>query len=183
MRKIVIIAAIAISSFAASAQEFFTGGSLGYWHDGTADTDEFTIMPELGYNINSNWAVAGSIGYTFVGTDGTDTHLFSFNPYARYTYFRSSNNLVTLFVDGGFGIGTGKTNYDEGGSSDTATTWNIGFKPGLALNFTDKFSFVAHFGFLGYEGANDAAEASGLHKGGGFDFSSQNLTFGFYYNF
>ncbi len=68
-------------------------------------------------------------------------------------------------------------------SSDTLFAFGIGFKPGISINPTDKFSIVAHIGELGYWGANDAGKAAGLTSHWGLNFSTLNLNIGFYYNF
>lgn len=171
MKKFLLMAVVALMSLSASAENLYIGGSFGYDHVKVDDekSDEFSIAPEIGYNLNSNWAVGAALNYTW---KKDSYNIFTINPYARYTYFRTENNLLSLFVDGGFGIGYIKP--DEG---DSTTTWSIGLKPGLALNVTEKFSFVAHVGFFGYEDFKEA----GKHTG--FGFNGNNLEFGFYYNF
>ncbi len=193
MKKILTLALVAVASvFGASAGDGYVGGAIGFTHsegynsalDANATINEFTILPEIGYNFNSRWAIGTTIGYDyahFCGWD-MDVHMFEFNPYARFTYFRTSNNLVQLFVDGGAGIGIGCVDYGDD-DSDTAVTWNIGFRPGVAFNFTDKFSVVAHVGFLGYQGANNAAFNVGNPRKGGISFDTRDLTLGFYFNF
>lgn len=188
MKKFFTLAVVAIASvFGASAGDGYVGGSLGYMHkdqSGTT-TNQFTILPELGYNINNQWAVGTTIGYDYKHWCGQSKslHLFNFNPYARFTYFRTGNNLVQLFVDGGAGIGLGSYDYGKGSDSHTAVTWNIGFRPGVAFNVTKQFSIVAHLGFVGYQGANNAAYAGGEPRKGGISFDTNDLTLGFYYNF
>ena len=174
MKKFLVMAVMAIMSLGASAQ-WYAGGSLSYTHskatveeDGEVydvKGDKFTIAPELGYNLSENWAVGAALNYTWV-KDAYNQ--FAINPYARYTYLRTE--LVSLFVDGGFGIGV--FNPKEG---DSTTIWSIGLKPGISLNFTERFSLVAHMGFLGYQDY-DTRKVYGLN----FD---NNLSFGFYYNF
>lgn len=187
MKKILTLALVAIASvFGANAEDIYVGGSLGFMHNdekGTM-TNEFKILPEIGYNFNSRWAVGTTIGYDYIHMCGNDTdiHVFGLDPYARFTYFRTSNNLVQLFVDGGVGIGLGAVDYGDD-DSDTLVTWNIGFRPGVAFNFTDKFSVVAHIGFLGYQGANNTAYDAGIPRKGGISFDTNDLTLGFYYNF
>ncbi len=192
MKKIFALAVLAIASLSASAEGFYAGGSLGYMHEGakisstgsTPSTNTLSILPEIGYNLNEKWAVGTVIGYNyqhFCGT-GVSGHMFQLSPYARYTFFKSENNFVNLFVDGGVEFGAGWSEYGDD-SSKTACIYGIGFKPGLSLNFNEKFSFVAHIGFLGYRGANDAAKASGYSNKGGIALDSNDLTFGFYYNF
>ncbi len=171
MKKILFLAVMAVMAISASAQNLYLGGSLGYNHTKTDDvkTDNFIIAPEVGYNFNETFAVGGLLSYTW---EKDNYSMFTIEPYARYTYFRSENNLISLFVDGGFGLGF--ISPDEG---DSTTVWNIGFKPGLSLNVTEKFSFVAHVGFFGYEDFKEA----GKHTGLGID--CNKLSFGFYYNF
>lgn len=189
MKKILTLAVIAMASvFGANAGDGYIGGSLGFMHNekkGQAQTNEFNILPEIGYNFNSQWAIGTTIGYDYTHWCGTDTslHMFEFNPYARFSYFRSSNNLVQLFVDGGAGIGVGSYDYGDNRDSSTAVTWNVGFRPGVAFNITDSFSVVAHVGFLGYKGANHPAFEGGKPRQGGVMFDTRDLTLGFYFNF
>lgn len=184
------MAVLALASLSVSAQNFYVGGSLGFWHDshndntGTA-TNALTILPEFGYNLTSNWAVGTTIGYnyTHLCNTGISNNIFQFNPYVRYTYFKSDNNFINLFLDGTVGVGAGWTSYKDEDNSKTACTYQIGVAPGLSINFTDKFSFVTHIGFVGYKGANNAAQAAGYKSEGGLLLNSQSLSFGFYYNF
>lgn len=187
MKKLLTLALVAIASvFGAQAKDIYLGGSVGFMHNeqNGSITNEFTILPEIGYNFNSRWSIGTTIGYDHTHWCGKDMslHMFEFNPYARFTYFRTDNNLVQLFVDGGVGIGLGSYDYGEE-DSDTAVTWNIGFRPGVAFNFTDSFSVVAHVGFLGYQGANNAAYDAGMPRKGGLSLDTNDLTLGFYFNF
>lgn len=181
MKKILLLAALAISSIAASAQVYM-GGSVGLNRNTTENQTQFTINPEVGYNISDQWAVGASISYQYRYDDGVKSNVFAFDPYARYTYFKAVENRVKLFVDGGVGLGLGKSKYEDH-DSKTVAIYSIGFRPGVAFDITNRFSLVTHFGFLGFQGCNDAAETAGYDQKFGFDFSSLNLTFGFYYNF
>ncbi|MFG6381903.1 MAG: porin family protein [Muribaculum sp.] len=175
MKKLFVLAVIAVMALGASAQNWFIGGAFGYAHstveteDEKVKSDVFTIAPEVGYNIDETWAIGATLNYTW---EKDMYNRFAISPYARYTFFRTDNNLVSLFVDGGFGIGYLKP--DEG---DSKCTWEIGFKPGLAVNLTEKFSLVAHVGFLGYQDLKEAGKTYGVNLDG------RNITFGFYYNF
>ncbi len=171
MKKILCLAIIAIASISASAQNWYLGGGISYDHTETEgiESDVFTISPELGYTINEKWAIGATLGYTW---EKDVYNSFAINPYARYTYFKTENNLVNLFVDGGFGVGI--ISPEKG---DSSTIWEIGFKPGIALNVTEQFSLVAHVGFLGYQDYDVLGENYGLNLSG------SNISFGFYYNF
>lgn len=171
MKKILTLAAVAVMSLSAFAQNWYVGGNVAYEHKKVEDvkSDMFTIAPEVGYNIDSEWAVGATLNYTWV----KDAYnMFAIEPYARYTFFRTENNLVNLFVDGGFGIG-----YQKPKHGDSTTIWNIGFKPGIKVNLTERFSLVAHVGFLGYKDYKDAGKTYGVSVDG------NDLSFGFYYNF
>jgi hypothetical protein len=199
MKKILTLAVVAIASaFGVNAENWYVGGNFGIWHDSDSSvslldnqavgtsSNAFYIQPEIGYNFNSQWAVGLGIGYEYKHYCGTKTsdNFFNFNPYARWSYFRTSNNLVQLFIDGTVGFGAGVRDVDvDGYDSHTACTWEVGFRPGVAFNLTDRFSIVAHLGFLGYQGANHTAEKMGKHNAGGLDLSTENLTLGFFFNF
>lgn len=192
MKKILTLAVVAIAAVCGSAKAdgLYLGGNVAFMHE---HNDEFsynqlTVLPEVGYNFNDKWAVGGTVGYDYlhICNAKVDYNMFEFNPYARFTYFRTDNNLLQLFIDGGAGFGTGRASYhnDYIDDSDTAVIWNVGFRPGIAINVTDKISIVSHIGFLGYQGANNTALESGLFvRKGGFSLDSKDVTFGFYYNF
>lgn len=167
MKKFLVMAVMAIMALGVSAQ-VYVGGSLGYTHAKTdlGSDDQFTIAPEIGYNLNDSWAIGAGLNYTWV-KDAYNQ--FEINPYARYTYFRT--DLVSLFVDGGVDLGFSKP--DEG---DTSVVWGIGLKPGISLNLNEKFSLVAHMGFLGYQDLKERGKVYGIDL-------HNNLSFGFYYNF
>ena len=187
-------------AFGASARGGYVGGSLGFAHesDSWGSTNHFSILPEVGYKFNNKWAIGTTIGYDYTHYCGEDmsTHVFQLEPYARFTFFRTSNNLVNLFVDGGLGIGVGSISYRSysydydsawgilpNDERETMTIFSVGFTPGIAVNLTEKFSLVAHIGFLGYRGGDSAAIEGGLARFGGLSLDASDIKFGFYYNF
>lgn len=170
---------MAIIACVAKAQ-LYVGGELGAWRDGTDAITTVKILPEIGYNLNEKVAVGTTFGWSHIHKSGVSNNLFVLNPYARYTFFKSG--IVGIFCDGTVGFGAGRTSWD-GGHSDTAWTWNIGLRPGVSFKCSDAFSVVAHFGFLGYYGANDAAKAAGHADEWGLNFSGNNIALSFYYNF
>ena len=96
---------------------------------------------------------------------------FGLAPYARYSYYE--NKVVRLFIDGGLGFSTQKVK-----GADAVNGFEIGFKPGIAIKLNDKFSVLAKCGFLGYR--DDYMNAG---SGYGFNFTSEDLSFGFHYEF
>lgn len=194
MKKIITTVMLAVAAICSTAQagDFYLGGAVGFMHKSGNEksTNEFTLMPELGYSFNDKWGVGGTIGYTYLNTNykatslsDTNLNLFTINPYVRFTYFRTSNDLIALFIDGSVGFGIGSTTYEDLNKTKTAVTYEVGFKPGIAINITDHFSIVSHLGFLGYHGANDNAKDGGQEEYGGVNFDSNHLDIGLYYTF
>lgn len=169
-----LTALVALMTISASAQVYL-GGEVGFWRNPTDNNTIFKVKPELGYNLDSNWALGLAFGYEYeyVGHD-QKCNTLSVNPYVRYTFAKFGP--VNVFADGGFDFETSKW---KGG--DAATIWSIGVRPGVAVNLTEKLSFVSHIGFIGYSDSNDH-HAHNL-DGFGAVLDGSQLTFGLYYNF
>lgn len=190
MKKFITFAVLAVASLAASAQSY-VGGSVLFDYDSSAKTTTFGIEPEYGYYLNDKMDLVFRLGDTYVSSDYANTNLFSVGAYARYTFLRAAENRLKFFVDGGFDIIAGsKTEdiIDRYGESDGSQTtsfnfWHIGFKPGISYSLTKHWTLMAHFGFIGYQGANKNAEAIGYHKDFTIGASSEDLSFGIYYVF
>ena len=116
MKKFLMTIAAVFAAMNMSAQ-VYVGGSIGVASVNDAHNESETVykfVPEIGYNLNDDWAVGVELGYQkgactlgkgVFGQD-TDTEVFSIAPYARYTVVKSK--LINLFVDGGIGIGSYK---------------------------------------------------------------------------
>ncbi|WP_300503531.1 outer membrane beta-barrel protein [uncultured Duncaniella sp.] len=183
MKKFLLMAVMAIMTLGASAQtqKWYAGGQLTLGRTTTElsgvslKSTQIAVLPEIGYNVTDNFALGAIFGVDYRKTGDSKLTTFNINPYARATYFRSG--MVDLFVDGGVGFGIGRAN------GHTAVTYEIGFRPGVALNLSEKFSLVAHVGFLGYESANRPAKRNGAPENWGLNLDSTDLMFGFYYHF
>ena len=188
MKKLMLTIAAALLVVAASAQnKFYVGGSLGYSssaYDGGTQKSVLTFLPEFGYILNDNMAVGVELGYTSNNHKASDrvSGEFQFAPYFRYTFLSLGN--VSLFGDAGFSY---KRESEKVGSSDNKAITNafgVAVQPGLAYSLNEKFSLVAKFGnLLGFSSAK--ADAEGAKATTNFNLLnlSNNLTFGFYYNF
>ena len=185
MKKIMMtLAAVAVA--ATMNAQVYVGGSVGFESsscDGNSET-YFKIMPEIGYNLNEDWAVGIVLGYgesrdktkngnVTVTTDKEKA--FTINPYARYTFAKFDK--VNLFVDGSVSY----THYDNNGTK--ANEFGIGLKPGVAVNLNDKLSFVAHAGFLGYNNFKLDVDGAKAVNTFGVSLDATDLSFGLYYNF
>jgi len=177
MKKFLMTIAAAFVAVSMSAQ-VYVGGEIGIASEkfggGDAETT-YKFIPEIGYSLNDEWAVGVKIGYQKGKADLTNSEAydgispreqFVISPYARYTFFKS--NLVSAFVDGGLDIASIK---------DGDTVFNIGLRPGVAVNLTKELSFVTHVGFVGYKSYTSDNTKIGV------DLNGNNVTFGLYYNF
>jgi len=181
MKKFFMTLAAAIVAVSASAQVYM-GGSVGVGSvkiaGGDAETT-YKVLPEIGYNINNNWAVGAYLGFGKGSLDlqnnpfDDSTHEFyTIQPYARYTFVKSQ--YVNVFMDGGVAY----THYN-----DIANHFAVGLRPGVAVNLGAKLSFVAHCGFLGYHNLDPDGDIVDSSSAFGLDLSGENITFGLYYNF
>lgn len=151
--------------------QVYVGGTVGVWHNDDAESTSFTISPEIGYNLNEKWAIGGNIGFAYNKIDDAKFTAFAIAPYARYSYYE--NKIVRLFIDGGVGVST----YKEA-DYDSVTGFEIGLKPGIAVKLNNKFSLIAKCGFLGYRD-----DYMTLENGAGLALTSEDLSFGFHYEF
>lgn len=172
MKKILMVVFVMMVVLSAKAQ-IYTGGTLSLWNDDDNNATSFTISPEIGYNLSEKWALGVTLGFAHAKTDELNVNVFAIAPYARFSYYE--NKLVRLFVDGGFGFSTAK----EKKVDDAINGFEIGFKPGIAVKLNEHFSLVAKCGFLGYR--DDYAV--GGNNGYGFALTSEDLSFGFHYEF
>ncbi len=176
MKKIMMTLAAVCVAATMNAQVYL-GGSVGFQttsHDGNS-TSSLKILPEIGYNLDENWAVGITLGYAQDKSySDVKEKMFQISPYVRYTVAKLDK--VNIFVDGAVGY----LHYDNDGAKSNA--FEVGLKPGVSVNLNDKLSFVSHFGFLSYQYAKADTEGAKAYNTFGFDLSS-NVSFGLYYNF
>lgn len=180
MKKIFMTLVAAFAAMSMNAQVYI-GGSVAFeaWSSqklaGDKSETVFKLMPEIGYNINNEWAIGTVIGYQndkFNGVNGVSESAFTIAPYARYTF--SKLGKVNLFVDGGVGF--------TSASKADWTELEVGFKPGLAVNLTDNLSFVSHIGFIGYDLLNPDGDDNNISMFG-LSLDATDISFGLYYSF
>ena len=183
MKKILMTLAAAFVAVSMSAQ-VYVGGSLGLasFDDSNKSHTAFKIMPEIGYNLDEDMSVGITLGYTQGSTTAAwaltnpneDLKTFSIAPYLRYNFAKFGP--VTVFADGVLEY----AHVDNDGAK--ANAYGLGICPGLAVNLTDKLSFVSHVGRLGYTQAKADAEGAKAVSTFGLDLDNA-LSFGLYYNF
>ena len=177
MKKIILSAIVAVCSLTANAQVWM-GGSLGFDmtdYEGRDNNETvFSIAPEVGYSLNENWDVAVALSFASttnaLGVKDANVTEFAVNPYARYTFAKAGQ--FGFFLDGGISFGSYKPK-----DVDATTSFYIGIKPGVKFAATDKITFVAHLGSLGYKTVKDTYNTFG------FGVDNNTLLFGMYWAF
>ena len=164
-----MIAIATLTGVNAQHYRWWVGGGASLW--GGKNKTSFTLSPEAGYQITPQLTAATSLlfmsyRYDYGANSNTSVGLI-FNPYMRYTFFRSG--IVSGFVDGGLAVGLG--DYDG---------LEIGFNPGLAVMLSNRITATFQFGFIGY---NDGNGIGGRDEGIGFDLTSYRTAFAIYYSF
>ena len=190
MKKFILVLAAAVIAVAASAQ-VYVGGSVGIASvkNGAADktTTAFNIIPEIGYNLDDAWALGIKVGYQQGASlnavedmsANEDVKQFTVEPYARYTFAKLGP--VSVFTDLGFSYQWSQLGVDN--DAYKYNTYAIGVKPGVSVNLSKHFSFIAHAGFLGYKNSKCKLDGSKANQSYGLDFNATNLNFGLLYNF
>lgn len=193
MKKLFFTLAVAVGTFfSVNAQEIgqmWIGGTVGLWSskvDGGDNQLSFKVLPEFGYAINDNIGVGISLGggHTHIGGEdwvslnfkgsesgSNSVNYYRVNPFIRYAFLKG--NLGALFFDGG--VGYEHTKVCNSGDNGKFDGIDVGLKPGVAFNVSDKVSLVGKFGFIGYEHVK-----SGEYKRNsfGFDFDMDNIEIG-----
>lgn len=187
MKKLFLTIAVALGVFsAASAQgNMWVGGTAGIWSSKVKGGDSqlsFKVMPEFGYILNSNVGIGIALGgahthgansdLKFDGNDLTSkgsVNSYKVNPFLRYTFLKS--DLGGLFFDGGVAYGWEKGT--NGG--DKANTLEVGLRPGVAINVSNKVALLGKFGFLGYQTGKVKETRTNSF---GFDFDMSNIELG-----
>ena len=158
-----------------SAQKFAVGGSLQAWHDTKKNSTILSVVPDIGYTLSEHWYVGAGVGYAYSDYNGQGVHSAMFVPYARYFYL--SAGRVRLFVDCTAGFAMDKPHHES-----ASYAWQAGFRPGVILSLTERFSLAASFGFMGYRDTGNEKSALGS-DGWGLDLNGNTLQLGFFYSF
>ena len=122
MKKLLLLASVAFFFTGIVSAQMWAGGSLSINSttntSGANDvtTSTFSIIPEFGYHLTSEWAVGGRLGITSTGTKSQGVKVSqsttTFAPFARYTFsqmgdfsFFGQGEIPLSFSDGNNTVG------------------------------------------------------------------------------
>lgn len=175
-----VLFSLVITANAQDVGQMWVGGSVGLSNTsvkvgGNSESYlNFKIVPEVGYVVNDKIGVGIKVGYQQTEIDLAAESLdkvegFIVNPFVRYSVLKG--NIGGLFIDGGVGYSHMKNKTDD----SKVNAMEVGFRPGVSLNVSEKIALTAKFGFLGYEYAK-AGEVK-VHNYG-FDFNLDQVLLG-----
>src|SRR3712207_4356774 len=103
MKKFFMTLVAAVMIAASADAQVYLGGSFGVGSTKIGDGDNVTtyqVLPEVGYNINNDWAVGTVLGFGKgkpTEIQGESSNYFKVEPYVRYTFVHSK--YVNVFSD------------------------------------------------------------------------------------
>ncbi|WP_337968398.1 outer membrane beta-barrel protein [uncultured Flavobacterium sp.] len=163
MKKILVMAALAICSFAnAQKGTILVGGNIGYTSEksefqfGETTKNSFSFSPKVGYQFNDNWTVGGEFTVASAknetGTTEIKNNNFKIGAFVRYSVPLSQT--FSIFADMGAGFQNAK--YKEYGPGNAyakskADGMYVGVTPALFINMKKGFGLNFSIGGLGYE--------------------------------
>lgn len=182
MKKLFFTLAIMLGlATTVSAQEvgqIWVGGSVGFNSTKVGDADRvssYRIIPEIGYVFAENLGVGIKLGYAHnkyaAGFNSVIAakDAFTVNPFVRYSFLKGS--IGGLFIDGGAAYTYGK---EDGDDAAKLNAWEVGFRPGVAIQVSEKITLTGKFGFLGYQHAK-VGDRKANDFGFDFDLSQTEL--------
>ena len=143
MKKFFFIALFSCFSIIANAQAYL-GGTIGIAVESSDSetSSAFFISPEGGYSFNKIWAVGASVAVQYQDVYGMDLTTVSVLPYVRATFARAG--IVDFF--GELSMGYMFTSFD----GEKANGFEAGLRPGLKINFSDRFALLGRTTLLRY---------------------------------
>ncbi|GAA3764628.1 outer membrane beta-barrel protein [Flavobacterium ginsengiterrae] len=164
MKKILVMAALAICSFAnAQKGTILVGGNIGYTSEKSEyrfsedKTSTFTFSPKVGYQFNDNWTVGGEFAVSSSNDETTagieeKNNNFKLGAFVRYSVPLSQTFAV--FADMGAGFQTQKDKVYGPGNAYAKYKGDgmyVGVTPALFINMKKGFGLNFSIGGLGYE--------------------------------
>jgi len=180
MKKLLLSLAIMFGfTSVVSAQDVgkvWVGGSVGVNTSKVTDGDRLTnykLLPEIGYVLSDNWGIGIKLGYAHNEYNVEDKKMksdgFMVNPFARYAFLKG--DIGGLFVDGGAGYAYSKIK----STSTKVHEFEVGLRPGVSINVSDKVALTGKFGFIGYQYEKFGSKKTNTF---GFDFDLSQVQLG-----
>jgi len=184
MKKL-ILAAIAVMGFsAANAQttgfskgDTFISGAFGIGSEKTGDSksNEFVLVPSVGYLVSDNIAIGGKLGFGSSKENDVKDNAFTVGAFGRY-YFTPASQF-SVFGQAGLDF----TNHKSGDFKSNEIGVNVGL--GLSYFLSNHFAIEATWAGLGYSANNNGGHGAEKTNSFGLATDLTDVRFGVVYKF
>lgn len=184
MKKI-ILAAIAVMGFsAANAQTtgfskgdaFISGAfNVGTEKTGDAKSNDFTLVPSVGYFVSENVALGAKLGFGSSKVDDAKENSFTVGAFGRY-YFTPASQF-SVYGQAGLDF----TNHKVGDFKSNELGVNVGL--GLSYFLSNHFAIEATWAGLGYSVNNNGGDGADKTNKFGLGTDLRDVSFGVIYKF
>lgn len=176
MKKIILMAVMAVATLTASAQVYVAGSfDLGVSSvkvgDGDSEsTTTFALSPEIGYSFNNMWAVGAELGFGTSKTDDVKAITnWKVSPYVRCTFGELASG-VNVFAEAYY---THK--WFSQGDADW-NGWAVGVRPGVSVSLGSNWSMVGKMVLFQYSKYDEVKTTA-------FQIAPSEVSLGVCYNF
>lgn len=156
MNKKLFLLLLMASCLTAASAQVWLGGEMSYQmtdlhtnHSGTNTEHEFSIVPEIGFNLNEKWGVATQLRFEHgYGGNHDMTNSFIIRPYVRY--FWAHYDKWHILTDGGLFF----SSTHSCGTDENINSFGVFFSPGISYSLNDRFGLEAHLGDITWRNKN-----------------------------
>jgi len=193
MKKVLLIAAVALASFTASAQTekgtVVLGGTAQFEtskEDGESEsTDDLTITPVIGYFVANNISLGAGVGYAQRKSALGKAGAFVVSPFGR-CYKSLGSEQFKFFGELAVPLAFGTIKNSSDVKVATTSSVGVSLSPGFAFFPTKKFGIELGFNGVSYISTTTKAEVGGAKATNdtfsiGADFFSPQLGLQFYF--
>jgi len=187
MKKLLLIAAIAVSVFKASAQteqgNIVLGGTAQYT-ESDGDNHQLTITPAIGYFVSNNLSIGTGIGYVQTKNSLGKSDAFVVSPFGR-VYKSLGSEQFKFFGELAVPLAFGNVKNSSGNKVGETSSVGVSLSPGFVFFPTKKFGIELGFNGVSYQKTtfkpDNGAKSDNETFSIGADFFSPQLGLQFYF--
>jgi len=192
---LLLAVALVVPAFAAN---WFVGGEIGYMQKKAyenltdATVKEFTVTPEIGYNLSEKWDLGLDFGIAYKDSELKDakgvSREYKVYPFVRYNVFSIGDFSILAKCIVGFSSGKTEGEVTDADRNFVSRDYSVGVAPVVTYKINDSWSLIATLDFLtlGYNHNEKQMKDGSVEKGDevGFYLNDGKIAqIGFQYHF
>lgn len=181
MKKILVIAALALVSFAnAQKGTILVAGSIDYTSidHGSDSYSSFGFSPKVGYQFTDNLTAGLEASIVNEDDNGDKDDMTKFGAFLRYA--QPLGDVFSAFAD--LGLGMQNQEFTTGGGTTKADGFYMGITPAVAINLKNSLCLNFSVGGLSYDSVEEDADGAEAVNTFNFNFG-QTFSVGLSKNF